>query len=193
VEEDVSRAVDEAMRLSPRASHLPADQVRHAGLDRALPIGHEQTSSQPTTVRNMLIALDARPGHRVLDVGSGSGWTTVLLARLVGPTGSVLGVERVPELPRWGAHNVTAAGMPWARVAQATPSVLGAPDGGPYDRILVSAEAGTLPRPLLAQLTSDGVMVIPVARQLLRVRMGRGGSLVDRLGPYVFVPLVEEE
>lgn len=179
------------MRLSPREHHLPPEQQGHARLDRALAIYGGQTNSQPTTVRNMLLALDVWPGQRVLDVGSGSGWTTVILARLVGPTGSVVGVERVPELTRWGGENVAAAGMPWARVVQAVPGQLGYPADAPYDRILVSAEAGQLPTELLEQLEPQGVMVIPVAGWLLRVAGPE--RRVERLGRYLFVPLVEEQ
>jgi len=62
----------------------------------------------------MLALLDVRPGQRVLDVGAGSGWTTALLARLVGPTGRVVGVELEPRLAEWGAQNLARAGMPWA-------------------------------------------------------------------------------
>ncbi len=181
-------AIEAALRLTPRSAHLPPWQQGHAGLDRALAIGLGQTNSQPTTVRAMLSALDVHPGQRVLDVGSGSGWTTVLLARLVGPTGRVVGVERVPELTAWGRANVTAAGLEWAGIEQATPDELGLPALAPFERILVSAAADTLPTSLVDQLTPDGVMVIPVGGELWRVRPG---DRVERLGRYVFVPLIE--
>lgn len=184
-------AVDEAMRLVPRERFLPASQVSHAHYDQALLIGRGQTSSQPRTVRDMLLLLDVGAGHRVLDVGSGSGWTTAILAHLVGSTGSVVGVELVPELTAWGAENVAASDMPWARVEQAVDGVLGWPDEAPYDRILVSAEPRSLPRGLVDQLGSDGVMVIPVAGRMLRVRRLPGGEpLVERRGHYRFVPLL---
>ncbi len=84
--------LDQAFAAAPRAQFLPESEKRFAGLDRPLPIGHGQTNSQPTTVRHLLQHLDVRPGQRVLDVGCGSGWTTALLAHLVGPQGSVTGV-----------------------------------------------------------------------------------------------------
>jgi protein-L-isoaspartate(D-aspartate) O-methyltransferase len=180
-----------AMAAVPRSDFLPRSQRRYAALDLALPIAARQTCSQPSTVRTMLDHLDVRPGHRVLDVGAGSGWTTALLAWLVGPGGTVLGVELEPSLARWGGRNVAAAGMPWARVEQAVPGVLGRPQEAPYDRILVSAEAHTVPAELERQLTEGGVMVLPVSGRLLRLRAPSPGvpREVLGLGPYLFVPL----
>src|SRR3954447_7518916 len=100
----------------------------------------------------MLRLLDVHPGQRILDVGSGSGWTTALLAHLTGPAGSVLGVEIEPELVAWGAANVCAAGVPSATIRLADAAVRGAPDQAPYDRILVSADAWELPDELVGQL-----------------------------------------
>src|SRR5690349_9944297 len=100
-----SMDVAAAFRAVDRGDFLrPADR-RNAAYDGPIPIGHGQTNSQPRTVRAMLMLLDVGPGHRVLDVGSGSGWTTALLAHLVGPEGSVLGLERVEDLVTFGAEN----------------------------------------------------------------------------------------
>lgn len=182
-------SVDSALRLAPRERFLPPDQQRHAGVDRPLPIGHGQTSSQPRTVVDMLTLLDVHAGVRVLDVGAGSGWTTALLAHLVGPTGEVVGVELEPDLARWGAANVEAADVPWAVLEHAVPGVLGRPDLAPFDRVLVSAEARELPDELVAQLVEDGVMVCPVDGELQRVTRTAAGPQVERYGSYRFVPL----
>ena len=181
------RALDEAFTACPRAAFLPEDQRRFAHLDRPLPIGYGQTNSQPTTVRHTLALLDVRPGQRVLDVGCGSGWTTALLAHLVGPDGEVIGVEIVPELVDIGRAHV--AGHASAQVEQALPDTLGLPALAPFDRILVSAEATVLPTSLVEQLTDDGVLVVPVAGTLHEVRR-QGADVVDvPHGRYVFVPL----
>src|SRR5690606_32554149 len=106
--------VDDAFTAQPRERFLPAGQRSRANVDAPLLIGHGQTSSQPSTVATMLRLLEVPEGARVLDVGAGSGWTTALLAHLVGPTGTVLGVELEPDLARWGGANVEASGQPWA-------------------------------------------------------------------------------
>lgn len=193
---DADRAQDvvgEAMRAVDRRGFLPPAQRRWAGQDRPLAIGHGQTNSQPSTVAAMLRLLQVPRGARVLDVGSGSGWTTALLARLVGPDGEVLGLERDARLAAWGAANVAAADVPWASVEQAEAGVLGRP-GARYDRVLVSAAAERLPRPLVDQLLPGGRMVVPVRHAMtLVVRDPAGGGFrTSEHGTYSFVPLVED-
>lgn len=181
--------VDEAFAAHPRTGFLPERQRRFADRDAPLPIGHGQTSSQPSTVARMLRLLEVPVGAKVLDVGAGSGWTTALLAHLVGPTGSVVGVELEPELAAWGAANLAATGQPWARIVPAVPGVLGLPDEAPFDRILVSAEAPVLPRALVEQLADGGRIVVPVARGLEVGRRTGDDLAVTRFEGYRFVPL----
>lgn len=190
---DMADRVEQAMVAAPREGFLLQDQRRRGGVDAPLPIGRGQTNSQPSTVRQMLELLDVRQGQSVLDVGAGSGWTTALLAHLTGPSGSVVGVERIPELAELAASNVQAADLPWARVLLAVPGQLGAPAYGPFDRILVSAVADDVPRALVEQLAPHGVMVVPVRGRMARVRLADDGPAVDYSGYYSFVPLVEDE
>ncbi|WP_125777574.1 protein-L-isoaspartate O-methyltransferase family protein [Antribacter gilvus] len=186
-------AVGRAMRAVARRGFLPRSQQPFAGHDRPLPIGGGQTSSQPTTVAAMLRLLKVPVGARVLDVGSGSGWTTALLAALVGPSGEVLGVEREPALAEWGARNVQAAGMPWARVVPAQPDVLGVPRPGGWDRVLVSASATEMPQELVDQIGYGGRMVIPVRTTMYLVeRLPDGSIRTTDHGAYQFVPLIED-
>ncbi len=182
-----SDRIAEAMTALPRALFLRRADRRNAGHDGPLPIGHGQTNSQPLTVERMLRLLDVAPGQRVLDVGAGSGWTTALLAHLVGPTGQVLGVEIEPSLVEFGAKNLARTGQPWARLEPARSGVLGDPDSAPWDRILVSAAPRVLPAELVAQLGDTGVLVIPVAAVMLRVV--NPGAVVTEHGHYRFVPL----
>jgi protein-L-isoaspartate(D-aspartate) O-methyltransferase len=181
--------VAEAFAAVPREEFLPDDERRSASYDGPLPIGHGQTNSQPRTVADMLRLLDVKQGHRVLDVGAGSGWTTGLLAHLTGPTGRVLGVELEPELVDFGSLNLERLHLPWASIHEALPGVLGLPGAAPYHRILVSAMARELPEDLVAQLHSGGVMVIPVQGTMLRVARSMRGVQITRHGSYRFVPL----
>lgn len=173
-----------------REDFLPPAERPRAGVDQPLPIGHGQTNSQPTTVANMLELLDPAPGQRVLDVGTGSGWTTALLARLVAPDGAVLGLEVVPELVTAGRAALAPYADGRAEIRQATPGVLGAPAEGPFDRILVSAEARRLPGELVDQLAAGGILVVPVAGVMRRLRRTDGGLDDTSHGGYRFVPLL---
>jgi protein-L-isoaspartate(D-aspartate) O-methyltransferase len=186
-----SASVRAAFDAVPRTHFLPQGQKAFADRDAPLEIGGGATNSQPSTVAAMLDLLDVQHGHRVLDVGAGSGWTTALLAHLVGPDGRVIGVELDPELAAWGASNLAEhGGLGWATLEPARDGVLGWPDDAPYDRILVSAMARDLPDELVAQLAPSGLMVIPVSGRMARVvRQPDGELTVTHHGSYRFVPL----
>ena len=186
---DRADPIDEAFAAAPREWFLPEPDRARASYDGPIGLGHGQTNSQPRTVANMLRLLEVRTGDRVLDIGSGSGWTTGLLAELTGPTGAVLGLELEPGLVTFGQTNLTRGAWPWAHIEQAVPGVLGDPAHAPYDRILVSAEARVLPGELVEQLVPDGRLVIPVAGEMLLVVARPDGPEVTRHGFYRFVPL----
>lgn len=184
-----------AMEAAPRATFLPPAVRWNANADLPLAIGFGATNSQPSTVAEMVALLDVPAGARVLDVGSGSGWTTAILGRLVGPAGRVVGIDVVPELVEAarGSLGELEPPMPWVTVEQASPAAVGLPDAGPWDRILVSADAGFVPRALADQLADGGRMVIPSAGYMVVVDRAAAAFAVNRsLGTYSFVRLILE-
>ncbi|QGF22466.1 protein-L-isoaspartate O-methyltransferase family protein [Raineyella fluvialis] len=182
--------LEAAFAAVPRADFLPPSVRDFAHVDEPLPIGHGATNSQPWTVHYMLRHLDVRPGDRVLDVGSGSGWTTALLGHLTGETGSVIGVDLEPDLVAMGRANLGQR-FAWVRFEVAVRGVLGWPDEAPYDRILVSADAGRVPPELEEQLAVGGRMVLPAAQAMVVVERGESGEITRTPtdGRFSFVPL----
>ena len=182
--------VAEAFREVDRADFILPEYASTAYFDGPLPIGFGQTISQPFTVAFMLGLLNVLPGQAVLDIGSGSGWTTALLARITGPDGTVLGLERCPELVEFGSSNLRQYTFPWARITRAG-TTLGDP-GAAYDRILVSAAAPCFPEELIKQLNPGGRLVIPVNHSIWQFnRTGRGIEKEEFYG-FSFVPLIWE-
>ncbi len=159
--------------------------------DFPLSIGQGQTISQPFTVAFMLELLHPQKGEKILDVGSGSGWTAALLAHVVGPQGKVYGVELVPELTEFGRSNIAKYNLPQAQIMQAERKTLGLPKYALFDKILVSAAAKEIPQALLSQLKENGVMVIPVASAILRIqKVPKKEPRIERFEGFVFVPLL---
>lgn len=185
--------IAEAFLHVDRADFLPNDVQGEAVFDVPVPIGFGQTNSQPTTVKLMLEWLQPALSHTVLDVGSGSGWTTALLAYIVGPKGKIFAVEKVPELVKYGQENCRRAGIMNARF-YAAGETLGLPEHAPYDRILVSTSAPTLPQTLIDQLRPGGRMVVPVQGNVLEVSKLTNGELaINPHAGFLFVPLVDAE
>ncbi len=208
--------VEGAFRVVPRANFVPQKLCAAVYEDYPLPIGFGATISQPTTVAFMLEKLDVQPGQKVLDVGSGSGWTTALLSYLASPGGKVVGLEIVPELVAFGQKNLEnfyshilenmRIEVEHAEILQAQKGTVGFPEEAPFDRILVSAAAKEVPQELVNQLKPDGVLVLPVGKQptsplgafhckeypqsLIRIHKKSDGTLETEEYPgFVFVPL----
>ena len=186
-----SATVEVAFRAIDRARFVTEELQPLAYADTVLPIGEEQTISQPTVVAFCLEWLQARTGDRVLDVGSGSGWTTALLAYLVGPTGLVIGIERVPALVAFGSKNLSAYAFTHAHIEQAG-NELGKYGAAPFDRILVSASTDEVPETLAQQLADNGRMVISVRNAICVVDRTGDQFKVARHEGFVFVPLITE-
>jgi protein-L-isoaspartate(D-aspartate) O-methyltransferase len=182
----------EAFLKTDRRDFVLPEYEGQAYEDYPLPIGSGQTISQPYTVAFMLELLGPQKGDKILDVGSGSAWTTALLAHMAGEKGKAYGVERIPELVGLGKENLAKYSLPQAEIIQAEKHILGLPEKAPFDKILVSAAAeGEVPKELLLQLKEDGVMVLPVADAVLRVQKipGREPEIQTFEG-FAFVPLL---
>lgn len=186
----------DAMRAIPRHEFVPPELRAFAYEDSALPIGHEQTISQPLIVGLMSAAAAlAGPdgGERVLEVGAGSGYQAAVLSRLAS---EVVAVERIEELRLAAARRLTQLGLDTVRCLAAGER-LGMPDEAPFDAILVTAAAPSVPPGLVAQLAEGGRLVIPVgdrgAQELLVVTRRGEGVRQRSLGGCRFVPLIGDE
>ena len=179
-----------AMRAVPRERFVPAHLAGAAYDDRALPIGSDQTISQPYMVAVMTEALGLTPGSRVLEVGTGSGYQAAVLSHLAG---EVITIERRPELATEASARLASLGCANVRVIIGD-GTQGHPEGAPYDAVLVTAGAPQVPQPLTDQLADGGRLVIPVGsprEQGLVIIERRDTELVQRSGEAcVFVPLV---
>lgn len=184
-----SKPIIEAFQTIDRADFVLPQYKSETYEDYPLPIGQGQTISQPTTVVFMLELLQPEKGGHVLDVGSGSGWTTALLADIVGREGEVWGVEIVPELVELGNNNLQKYNFPWARIVQAGETI-GFPDKAPFDRILVSASGEELPEELIKQLKIGGRLVIPIRNSIWQIDKTSENIFKELEFPgFVFVPL----
>lgn len=157
--------------------------------DYPLQIGEGQTISQPTTVAMMLEMLDAQSGDSILDIGSGSGWTTALLSHIAGDEGSVTGLERVSSLVESGGKNLKKYNFKNSKIIKAGEE-LGIV-GEKFDRILVSAAADEFPKELIGQLEVGGKLVIPVKNSIFEITKRESGEYktIEHYG-FIFVPLV---
>jgi protein-L-isoaspartate(D-aspartate) O-methyltransferase len=180
----------EAMRRVPRHQFVEEALRDRAYGDHPLPIGEEQTISQPYIVGLMTSLLELTGREKVLEVGTGSGYQTAVLSRLAR---RVCSIERIPRLAERARASLERLGYDnvWVRVANGT---LGWPDEAPFDRILVAAGGPAVPPPLFQQLVEGGRMVLPIgdaANQVLTVVENIGGE--PRTSPYgdcKFVKLV---
>lgn len=186
----------EAFEKIDRIDFVPAEYRDETYGDYPLPIGHGQTISQPTTVAFMLELLQPKEGEKILDVGSGSGWTAALLACIVGKRGNVWGVELIPELVEFGRKNLAKYNFLWSQITQAekgrlVPRFLEKSEG--FDKILVSAAAKKLPRELVNELKIGGVLIAPLGNSVVRVeKMSETDIRTLEFPGFVFVPLMTQ-
>ncbi len=182
-----------AMGAVPREHFVP-QQVRDSAYnDSALPIGHEQTISQPWVVAAICQALSLDGDEKVLEIGTGSGYSAAVLARLAR---RVISVERVPELGEAGRRRLTELGIDNAEVVIADGSK-GHPEEAPYEGIAIHAATPEAPHSLIAELAPEGRLVVPIATgsaDLLVAFIREDGELrQETIGPCRFVPLIGVE
>jgi len=180
----------EAFQRCDRSFFVPKELQIETYADYPLSIGEGQTISQPSTVAIMLELLNPKEGNKILDIGSGSGWTTALLATAVGEKGFVEGIERIPHLVQYSRENLQKIPIKNASITLSDASVLGKP-GHLYDRILVSASAPYMPKSLFAQLKKGGIMVIPIENSVWRFMKNEDETIeAYELPGFSFVPLI---
>jgi protein-L-isoaspartate(D-aspartate) O-methyltransferase len=188
-------SVIEAFSHVNRIEFVPSDMELQSDIDIPLSIGYGQTISQPTTVAIMMELLDPRPGQKILDIGSGSGWTTALLSCIVGKEGKVIALETVKELCDWGRKNADKMGFVKEGIAEFynLDGSTGNEARAPYDRILVSATTNEVPQELKDQLKVGGKLVMPVRNCLHYVeKRGENDFYEEEYPGFTFVPLVKK-
>jgi protein-L-isoaspartate(D-aspartate) O-methyltransferase len=190
--EIADKRVVEAMKHVPREAFVSTEQYHAAYDDRPLGIGFGQTISQPFIVALMVQALELKGNEKVLELGTGSGYEAAILAELAQ---KVVTVECIPELAESAKQVLDKLGYFNIEVHVAG-KTLGWLKGAPYDAIIVSAGAPSVPEVLLEQLTRNGRLVIPVGsrwqQDLLKVTKLRKGNRIENLGGCYFVPLIGE-
>jgi len=190
----VSERVIRAMSRVPREHFVPQAYLSRAYDDTPLFIGAGQTISAPHMVAIMCDLLDLQEGMKVLEVGGGSGYHAAVMAGLVGPSGHVYSIERLPELANQAQENLAKAGIENVAMIVGDGSI-GLALHAPYDRISVAATAPEVPEPLKQQLKPGGKMVLPVGRgyqELVLVTRKNGFAIEEKMG-VAFVPLIGEK
>ena len=197
-----SQTVIKAMRALPRSNFLPENMQPYAAEDTPLPIGFGQTASAPHMVSIMNEALQLEVGHNVLEVGAGSGWHAATIAEIIAPHeaprtnwGHVYTVEIVQSLADFARKTIMKAGYGDRVTIVSGDGSMGYVEKAPYDRVLVTAAAPSVPEPLLEQLKPSGIMLIPVGsaslfQNLVKITKGSNGKIKEEnLGGVAFVPL----
>jgi len=185
----------EAFRKIKRADFMPENMKDSAEVDEAMLIGQGQTISQPKVVAFMLELLEPKAGEKILDVGSGSGWTSALLSEIVGDKGRVVSLELIPELKEFGEKNAAKYGFVEKGTAQfiCCDGSKGYEEESPFDKILASAAARRVPEAWKKQLKVGGRIVAPINSSIwLFVKKSENEMEEKEYPGFIFVPLIEE-
>lgn len=189
-----SKAVERALFKVKREFFVPEKIKNLAYCDMPLSIGAGQTISQPTTVVLMTEALRLKRGQKILEVGAGSGWQAAIIAHIIGPKGFVWTIERIHELACLARKNLKNAGIGNVKVIEGDGS-LGLPEHAPFHRIIITAAVPEIPKPLLEQLKTGGILVAPVGsiyvQEVIVLKKQPNGTFKQSsLGSFSFVPLI---
>ena len=194
--------VKRAMLKVPRELFVPEHLCELAYEDTPLPIGFGQTISAPHMVAIMLEEAELDEGMKVLEVGTGSGYNAALIAEIVAPEGSrrpghVYTIERIAELAERAKENLRKAGYSDRVTVIVGDGSKGYPPAAPYDRIIVTAAAPEVPKPLVEQLKPGGILLIPIGDRYSQVlykivKLPDGKLVKKKVTPCVFVPLIGE-
>ncbi|NQU77691.1 protein-L-isoaspartate O-methyltransferase [Candidatus Falkowbacteria bacterium] len=199
-------AIISAFKRIKRSDFMLPQNKDEAESNHPLPIGSGQTISQPYTVAFMLELLGPKKKDKVLDVGSGSGWTTALLAEIVGADGHVFAIERIPELKKFGEANVkkyvpapnrTTEGSSGSCVQfLCSDGTKGLPEFSPFDKILISAATPKIPKDLLDQLKTGGRLTAPIGKSSQDIvvldKISKKEYKEKRYPGFIFVPLISD-
>jgi protein-L-isoaspartate(D-aspartate) O-methyltransferase len=207
IKRDILRTakVIKAMRAVPRTKFLPLDMQSYTSSDTPLPIGSAQTISAPHIVSIMNEALQLEVGHKVLEIGTGSGWHAATIAEIVAPKesprsewGHVYSIEFFKNLAESARKNIMNTGYGDRITTINGNGSKGYPEKAPFDRTLVTASTPKVPHPLVNQLKSGGIIVVPVGspalfQNLMKFTKQLDGKIKEEnLGIVTFVPLAEE-
>ena len=187
-----SAKLKQAIRETPRHDFVPVEMQKFAYNDNPLPIGYNQTISQPSTVVLMTETLDIKNDDKILEIGTGSGWQAAILARLA-KNGFVYTTEIVPELAEFAKKNMQKMNIRNVRIFN-TDGSLGLKKYAPFSKIIMTAAAKDIPEELIKQLKIYGKMIIPIGdiqtqKMTVITKLKRGLEIRKLPGFFVFVPL----
>jgi len=184
--------VESAIRNTPRHIFVPDSQKKEAYENSPIPIMNSQTISQPSVVARMTEWLDLKEGHKVLEIGSGSGWQSAILANLVG-SGKIFTIERHSKLAEFTKKNLEKLRVKNVKIIHGDGN-LGLPEESPFDRILITAACKKVPENLLGQLAMNGLLLAPIGENIqslvLLKKTSDGIIEIKNQKGYVFVPFV---